>query len=401
MKKMDHHVPIVMGPAAQTRDRYLVKSILHSSQLLSAFRAPGEALSLKEISARCGLPKTMVFRLLYTLEKCGMVDKVGHNLYQSRVRPWKQRLYRLGYAAQGADYQFSREVSESLQRAAVGEGIELISLDNRYSAKTAQRNADLLVREKVDLAIEFQTDEEVAPIVAAKYREAGIPMIAIDIPHPGATYYGANNYEAGLIGGRYLGRWVKEHWHSEIDEILLLELKRAGNLPRMRLSGLLVGLNLILPAAASCKVTYLEGDGELGPSFEAVRRHLRSSHARHALVGAINDPSALGALRAFQEAGREENCAVMGQNASPEGRAELRQLKTSFVGSVAYFPERYGENLIRVSLDILNQRPVPPAVFVEHKLITPGTVDHYYPNDALTKLVRTEPYDSIRRHVSH
>ena len=54
----------------------------------------------------------MVFRLLYTLEKCGMVDKVGQNLYQSRVRPWKQRLYRLGYAAQGTDYQFSRDVSE-------------------------------------------------------------------------------------------------------------------------------------------------------------------------------------------------------------------------------------------------------------------------------------------------
>ena len=388
----------LMSSIAQTRDRYVVKSIVHSSQLLSAFHSPGEALPLKEICIRCGLPKTMAFRLLYTLEKCGMVDKVGQNLYQSRVRPWRQRLYRLGYAAQGTDYQFSREVSESLQRAAAAEGIELICVDNRYSAKTAQRNADLLVREKVDLAIEFQTNEEVAPIVAAKYREAGIPMIAIDIPHPGATYYGANNYEAGLIGGRYLARWVKEFWHSEVDEILLLELKRAGSLPRMRLSGLLVGINLALPSAANCRVTYLEGDGELGPSFEAVRKHLRFSHARHVVVGAINDPSALGAIRAFQEAGRTENCVVMGQNASPEGRAELRQPKTRFVGSVAYFPERYGENLIRVSLDILNQRPVPPAVFVEHKLVTRTSVDHYYPNDALAQLVRAEPQDSVPQH---
>lgn len=387
-----------MSPNAPSRDRYLVKSIVHSSQLLTAFRSPGEALPLKEISARCGLPKTMVFRLLYTLEKCGMVDKLGQNLYQSCVRPWKQRLYRLGYAAQGTDYQFSKEVSEGLQRAAVAEGIELISLDNRYSAKMAQRNADLLVREKVDLAIEFQTDEEVAPIVAAKYREANIPMIAIDIPHPGATYYGANNYEAGLIGGKYLGRWVKEHWQSAVDEIILLELKRAGNLPRMRLSGLLVGINMVLPSAANCRVTYLEGDGELGPSFEAVRKHLRSSHSRHVLVGGINDPSALGALRAFQEAGRAENCAIMGQNASPEGRAELREPKTRFVGSVAYFPERYGENLIRVSLDILNQRPVPPAVFVEHKLVTPTTVDHYYPNDGLALMARSETTVMQREH---
>src|SRR6184192_2243698 len=209
-----------MSSIAQTRDRYVVKSIVHSSQLLAAFHAPGEALPLKEISARCGLPKTMVFRLLYTLEKCGMVDKVGENLYQSCLRPWKQRLYRLGYAAQGTDYQFSKEVSASSQRAATAEGIELISLDNRYSAKIAQRNADLLVREKVDLVIEFQTDENVAPIVAAKYRDANIPLIAIDIPHPGATYYGANNYEAGLIGGRYLGRWAKQHWGGEVvDEI--------------------------------------------------------------------------------------------------------------------------------------------------------------------------------------
>src|SRR5438270_10763519 len=157
-----------MSPVARSRDPYLVKSILHASQLLTAFRTPGEALSLREICSRCGLPKTMVFRLLYTLEKCGMVDKVGQNLYQSRVRPWKQRLYRLGYAAQGTDYQFSREVSEGLQRAAAAEGIELISLDNRYSAKIAQHNADLLVREKVDLVMEFQTAREVAAVVGAK-----------------------------------------------------------------------------------------------------------------------------------------------------------------------------------------------------------------------------------------
>jgi ribose transport system substrate-binding protein len=376
-----------MNQPPRSRDPYLVKSVVHSSKILSAFRSAGEALPLREIANRSGLPKTMAFRLLYTLEKCGMIEKLGANLYQSSFRPLKQRVCRLGYAAQGTDYQFSREVTASLERAAQAEGIELISLDNRYSAKIAQRNADLLVREKVDLAIEFQTDETVAPIVAAKYREAGIPMIAIDIPHPGATYYGANNYEAGLIGGRYLGRWVKEHWHSELDEIILLELPRAGNLPQMRLTGMLVAINLVLPTAKNCRITHLDGDGDLGPSFEIVRKYIRGSRSRRLVVGAINDVSAIGALRAFQEAGRAEACAIMGQNASPEGRAELREPNTRLVGSVAFFPERYGPDLIKVSLDILNKRPVPPAVFVEHKLVTPTTVEHYYPNDSLMQTV--------------
>src|SRR5438552_9486034 len=43
-----------MAPA---RDPYLVKSVVHSSRVLSAFRASGEALPLREIAARSGLPK--------------------------------------------------------------------------------------------------------------------------------------------------------------------------------------------------------------------------------------------------------------------------------------------------------------------------------------------------------
>lgn len=373
-----------MSADSPSRDPYLVKSVVHASQLLSAFRSSGEALPLREVAARSGLPKSMAFRLLYTLERCGMVEKVGENLYRSYLRPFKQRPWRLGYAAQGTDYQFSKEISAGLQRAAAEQGIELISVDNRYNPKIAQRNADVLVREKVDLVIEFQTDEHVAPIVAAKYREANIPLIALEVPHPGATYFGANNYEAGLIGGRHLGRWARQHASGEATEIVLLALERAGSLPKMRLTGMLVGMREVCPALENVAVTYLEGDGKLGESFEAMRRHVRTSRARRFVIGAINDPSALGALRALQEAGRSDACAIMGQNASPEGRAELREPGTRLIGSVAYFPEKYGADIVAVALDILHRRPVPPAVFVKHQLVTPDNVDHIYPNDRLT-----------------
>jgi ABC-type sugar transport system substrate-binding protein len=93
--------------------------------------------------------------------------------------------------------------------------------------------------------------------------------------------------------------------------------------------------------------------------------------------------SALGAARAFQEAGRESTCAIVGQNAEPDARAELRAPHTPLVGSIAYFPERYGEDLVRLALDILSHRPVPPAVFVRHQVITSENVDRLYPNDRL------------------
>ena len=164
--------------------------------------------------------------------------------------------------------------------------IELIVVDNCYQAKVALRNAQQLIREKVDLAIEFQTDEAAAPAIASKYLEAGIPLIAIDIPHPGATYFGANNYQAGLLAGRYLGRWARSQWAGRVDEILLLELARAGSLVHARMSGALAGLKESLPEAMeACRVVTLDGDGQFKVSVERVRKHLRESKAHHVLVG--------------------------------------------------------------------------------------------------------------------
>ena len=127
----------------------------------------------------------------------------------------------------------------------------------------------------------------------------------------------------------------------------------------------------------------VDGDGQFKVALEAVRKYLRGSRAKRILVGAANDPSALGALRAFEEAGRVKECAVVGQNCEPEARGELRRPNTRFIGTVAYFPEKYGEGIIRLALDMLAHKPMPPAVFMKHQLVTPEDVDDIYPNDHL------------------
>jgi ribose transport system substrate-binding protein len=334
--------------------------------------------------ARTGFNKGMCFRLLSTLHQCGFLDKVGENHYRLASEVRRRKLYRIGYAEQGQDTSFDREVRQGLVQAAEQKQVELIILDNRYQPKIALRNADHLIREQVDLVIEFQTDEVAAPAIASKYLEANIPFIAIDIPHPGATYFGANNYQAGLIAGHYLGQWAKRHWNGEVDEILLIELHRAGSLPQARIRGVQTGIGEVLRMPEPCRTVSIDGDGQFQTALERVRKHLRESRAKRVLVGAANDPSALGALRAFQEAGRAKECAIAGQNGEPEARAELRSGNTRLVASVAYFPEKYGDGLLRLALDILARKAVPPAVFTNHQIITPDNVDHFYPNDSLT-----------------
>ncbi|HEV2498765.1 MAG TPA: substrate-binding domain-containing protein [Terriglobia bacterium] len=372
-------------------NRYVVKSVVHASQVLNAFNFKGEILRLKDVVLRTGFNKGMCFRLLYSLHSCGFIEKVGENQYRLTSDRRPGRRYRIGYAAQGQDSSFPREVRTGLVRAAESSQIELIVVNNRYDPKVALRNADHLIREEVDLVIEFQTDELAAAEISRKYLEANIPIIAIDIPHPGATYFGANNYEAGLIGGRYLGRWALKHWNGVVDEILMIEIARAGPVPQARIRGMIAGINEALPTTDPPRTIHIDGDGQFGTTLERVRKHLRASKAGLTLVGAANDPSALGALRAFQEAGRAAECAIAGQNAEPEGRAELREPHTRLIASVAYFPEKYGIHLLRLAVDILERRPAPPALFIKHQLITPDNVDHFYPNDALVALSESTP----------
>jgi ribose transport system substrate-binding protein len=127
----------------------------------------------------------------------------------------------------------------------------------------------------------------------------------------------------------------------------------------MRLTGMLAGLRLNLPAAANCKVTNLEGDGDLSRSFEAVRQYPRWS--KSVLVGAINDPQCSRRSARLRRSWPKPQLRGYGPKCLSRSRAEMRQKHTQTIGSVAYFPERYGPELIRLSLDILSQRPVPSA----------------------------------------
>jgi ribose transport system substrate-binding protein len=365
----------------QAEDIYEIEAVRRACELLKAFESDEEVLRLRDLVARTGINTTTAFRLLHTLEQQGFLERVRRHGYRSKIKAKQTRRYKFGYASQGEDCGFAQEWTESIVRAAGNHDVDLISLDNGFDPGIALQNADCLVQAKVDLAIEHQFNERIAPAISAKFRTANIPLIAMGAGHPGATYFGGNNYAAGLIGGRALGQWAKLHWRGKADELALIELSMAGPLLRSRLKGVEVGVKQVLPDLKN--VVYLTGKGQFGGTMEVVRRHLRTTRSRYLLLGAVNDPCALGALRAFEEAGWDQYCAVMGQGGAIEARTELRRPLTRLIGTVGFFPETYGESIMRLAHNLLSNQSVPPAVFTKHQLITADNVDQYYPQDPL------------------
>ena len=187
----------VEGRGRKAAPENTIQSVVRACSVLRCCQEAAGCLDLHEIATRTKLPRPTAYRILSTLVTCGMLERPAKNMYRALEKQGTTRKFRFGYASQSEEFSFSRLVSESIRSSAYDAGVELLVLSNRYSPKVAIRNAEQFVRERVDLVIEFQTNQQSASIIASKLMEADIPIIAIDIPHPGADYYGANNYSEG------------------------------------------------------------------------------------------------------------------------------------------------------------------------------------------------------------
>jgi ribose transport system substrate-binding protein len=365
---------------------YTIQSVVRAVEVLNAFSSTSEVLDLRVVAGRVRLNKGTTFRLLETLVETGLLERAGKQGYRSSIQTTRAKRFRVGYASQSNLLPFTSAVTDGLITAASAANIELLILNNKFSARTALQNADNFVSENVDLVIDSQININVAAQIAAKFSDARIPYIALDIPHPGAVYFGADNYKAGRMAGRYLARWTMKHWKGNAEQVIMLGVDAAGPLLNARLTGMVDGIAELLPNASGIPNHHYDTKGgQFEATLDLVRKHLRRRKARRALVCAVNDTTAMAALQAFREVGLEKECAIAGQDGSVLARGEMRRPFSRLVCSVAYFPETYGVRIIQLALDILNRRPVPPAIFIQHELLTSENVDKIYPNDTWMK----------------
>ncbi|GIK65301.1 MAG: hypothetical protein BroJett018_30950 [Chloroflexota bacterium] len=293
----------------------------------------------------------------------------------------ERRYFRVGFGNLSENTPFSRDVRRSLQKAAEeSKQIELIVADNQLDPQVALQVADELLAQDLDLVIEYQIDESIGNLIAHKFQQARIPVIAVDIPMVGARYFGVNNYVAGQIAGVELAKAIESRWQGQFDFVIVVEQKRAGQLPALRIKGQMDGLQQRLNTIPPEKIIWVDSDNTsegLYPSMEKTLNDL-PPHSRCAVI-CFNDDAAIGTLRVASDIGCEENLLIVGQGADRRIRAEMRKEQSSIVGSTAFRPEDYGPALTRLALDILEGIEAPLATYTEHFFVSPANVDEYYP----------------------
>ncbi|MGH7396982.1 MAG: sugar ABC transporter substrate-binding protein, partial [Candidatus Rokuibacteriota bacterium] len=100
-----------------------------------------------------------------------------------------------------------REIRESFVLAARAYPVEMVYYDNHRDDARALRNAEAAIARKVDLYIQYHRGAA-STAVAEKLKAAGIKMLALNAPVPGAPLYTADNLAAGRIAGEALARFA-------------------------------------------------------------------------------------------------------------------------------------------------------------------------------------------------
>jgi ribose transport system substrate-binding protein len=360
-------------PKAKIKRLYLIPILSKALDVIELLEQDHAPVSLEDVYQKTKISKTSVYRILKTLVHRGYVAQAQNGLYRLVSRP---RRLRFGFAAQSAEMPFSIEVANSITAAAAASGVELLTLDNRYDPDIAIKNAQEFVEKRVDLVLEFQVEEQAAPRVAHIFKKAEIPLVAIDVPHPNATYFGVDNFEVGFEAGTLLAQYALRKWKGEVDWVLGVGFSEAGSFVQSRIAGAFDSIRERIKDIPADRFVQIEGRGMRQPSALALADFLSRHDVKgeRILVAAATDSSALGALDAARQAGRESDLAIVGQDCIPEAIEEMRLGTSALIGSISHETESYGPRLIQLGIALLRGYTVPPYNYVRHRAVTPETL---------------------------
>jgi ribose transport system substrate-binding protein len=280
--------------------------------------------------------------------------------------------YTIAFAEGWAANAFSVPIHKGVYLYAKLAGVKVIYCDNQFKTDQAITCAEQLASQHPDFAIESNWQSGVVDALSKTWSRAKVPTVNDDVWHPNSIFFGANNYESGTIAGRSAGQYAKQHWSCKDVWVFLGEHKEEGAAADLRLSGFADGVQEVcgkLPSSQIQREIMAAGttDQAITVTTDWLTAH---PQAKHILSTSIDDERATGIAKAFVATHRDGFAA--GQGADTVGLAAIKDpvSKNHYLGTVAFFNNKYALYMMSIALDVLAGKPVPQEIHVKHVFIT-------------------------------
>jgi ABC-type sugar transport system substrate-binding protein len=277
------------------------------------------------------------------------------------------------------------DVRRSFEMAARTRPVDMLYFDNAGDPARAVANAEAAIAAKVDLLIEYNAETEANAEIARRLADAGTPALALVDPLPGVPLYGPDNRAAGQIAGRALTAFARETWPGEqVLGVLIGDLAALGPAIQDRVRGITEGVHEALP---TLRLAALDTGGQSVRADALLTKFLLTQPGQRLLIATGDDLAAIYAARAIEMSRRQGDCVIVSQGLDPNihgGVAEKKELDPNnrgslVLGSVAYYMDRYGYEVLTLALRLLAGETLPPRTVTHHILVTATNVFREYP----------------------
>jgi ribose transport system substrate-binding protein len=277
------------------------------------------------------------------------------------------------------------EVRRSFELAARTLPVDMLYFDNAGDPARAIANAGAAIAAKIDLLIEYNTDAEANAEIARRLAAASIPGLALVHPLPGAPLYGPDNRAAGGIAGRALCAFAVETWPGEqVLGVLIGDLADPGPMISERVKGIIDGVHESLPLL---KLAPLDTGGQSVRADALLTKFLQMQRGQRVLIASLDDLAAVYAKNAIDMNRRQSDCIIVCQgldrnihgSASEKKEIDPNNRGSVVLGSVAYYMDRYGYEVLPLALRLLAGETLPPRTVTRHALVTAANIFQEYP----------------------
>lgn len=356
-----------LGQAERSyNDRYVIPVLTSALHVLEWIGAQSNPVRLEDVCRATKFPKTTVYRILQTLLHRGYVLQVNRFYY---TRALLRTRVRFGLSVQTGGEVISDRVLQSVRDSALRADIELVEQRNDGSSENVLRCFASLIANQVDLIIQTTHNEELTPAIGELAASACCPLISVEDQHPHGTYFGINYYKSGFDLGQALhGAMTRKG--QQIDLIVGFGTSRQRELYQQALSGVFDALRSV-DSRFSAKQFIRLAEGSMVKQKAQLCRLVRQacSQAR-TLVICADSKSILAAAGVAELCRGNGEISIGGFSDSDEVANSIQEECSPVIGCVTRVAEAYGHDLIRLGLNLIEQRFTAPYNFADHSLIT-------------------------------
>ena len=242
---------------------------------------------------------------------------------------------------------FFKVIGDHIKAEAEKNGYETLMVDPDMDVKKQSDQMEDFISRGVTAIILVPCDRlSIGPSVKAA-NEKGIPVFTVDAKCAAegveiAGHVGTDNFQGGKLAGEAMIKALGENG----GKVLVLDFKKANSCV-LRVNGFKEVINAHNREQTTGKieiVAELDGNGARTEGYKSTADALQA-HDDLAAVFAINDPSALGAYTAIEEAKRQDQIKIIGFDGQLDGKQAIKDGKI-FADPIQH-PDKMGQQIVQ------------------------------------------------------